>query len=66
MYWSDVADLFACSDDDEEDMSGQGLVCQAITDILARGNVYDSSNFHVSFGDASIHEDAVVYVYIYN
>ena len=42
VYWSDVADLFACSVVDEEAMSGQVLVSQATTGTLALGVIDDS------------------------
>ena len=45
MYWSALADLFACSDQDDKDMSGHGWVRQATTGTLDLGVVYDSSNF---------------------
>ena len=44
MYWSVVADLFACRDEDEEDMSGQGSVSQALQGTFAVSVVYDSFN----------------------
>ena len=32
-FWSAVADFFACIDDDEELISGQGSVSQATTTV---------------------------------
>ena len=60
MYWLSVANLFACSVVDEEDVSGQGLVSQARTSIHARGVVYDSTKSKVAFGDVNVHVDALV------
>ena len=40
MYWSAVADLSACSDEDEEFVSGQGSGSQAIIGMFALGVVY--------------------------
>ena len=42
MYWSVMADPFACNDMDEEVMSGQGLVGQAVIGAITLGAVYDS------------------------
>ena len=58
MYWSGVA-IFACSDDNEEDMLVQGSVSQAVTGTFALGVVYDSSNSQVALGDANARVDAV-------
>ena len=55
-----MADLFACSYEDEEVMSGQGSVSQAITGSIALWVVYDSLNSQVAPGDANVHVDAVV------
>ena len=60
MCWAAVADLFACSDEDDSDMLGQGLVSQAVTGTFALGVVYDSSNSQVAVGDANVHVDVVV------
>jgi hypothetical protein len=56
MYWSAVADLFACSDGQDE-VSGQGSVSQATS---GTGIVCDSLNSQVALGDANVHVDAVV------
>ena len=57
-----MADLFACSDMNEEAVSGQGSISQAITSLLALGLgvVCDSSNSQVALGDANVHVDAVL------
>ena len=55
-YWSPVADLFACSDDDdEEDLSGQGSISQATTGTSGQGVIPDSSNSQVALGDGNVH-----------
>ena len=60
MYWSAVADPFACSDEDDEDMLGQSLVSQAIKGAFALVAVYDGSNSQVALGDANVCVDVVV------
>ena len=59
MYWSAVADLFACSGVNGQAMSGQGSASQAVTGTLAL-DVYDSLNSQVALGDANVHVDAVL------
>ena len=49
LYWSAVADLFACSGADEEAVSGQGSGSQAIACTLALEVVYVSLNSQVAF-----------------
>ena len=59
MYWSAVADLYACSDEDG-DVSRQGSLTQATTGVSTLGIIYDCSNFQAALGDANAHADAVV------
>ena len=60
MYWSAVADLFACSDGDDKDIFGQASVSQASTFMFALDVAYDSSNSHVAFAGPMLIMDAVV------
>ena len=60
IYCSAVSDIFACSDEDEEVMSGHGSTSQVITCVIALGVVNDSSNSQVALGDANVHVHAVV------
>ena len=62
MYWSAVADHFACSDVNEEAMRGQGSVSRAVTGTLTLWVVHDSLNSQVAFRDANVHVDAVASV----
>ena len=59
--WSAVADLLCCRvQDEEEDMSGQAMVGQAIPGMLASGDGHDGTDSQVVFGVANVHVDAVV------
>ena len=44
-------DMIACSDEDDEGLSGQGSVSQPITGMFALGVLYDSSNSQVALGE---------------
>ena len=61
-FWSAVADLLPCrvQDDDEEDMSGQDMVGQAVPGTLVSGNGNDNTDSQVVLGVANVHVDAVL------
>ena len=61
-FWSAVADLLSCrvQDEDEEDMSGQVMVSQAVPGTLASGGGNDNTDSQVVLGVANVHVDAVV------
>ena len=61
-FWSAAADLLSCrvQDDDEEDMSGQGMVSQAGPGTLASGDGNGRTDSQVVLGVANVHVDAVV------
>ena len=61
-FWSAVADLLACrvQDCDEEDMSGQVMVGQAILRTPASGNGNDNTDSQVVLGVANVNVDAVL------
>ena len=52
-----MADLLSCrvQDDDEEDMSGQAMIGQAVPGMLASGNGNDSTDSQVVLGDALVY-----------
>ena len=61
-FWSAMADLLSCrvQDDDEEDLSGQAMVGQAVPGTLASGNGNDNTDSQVVLGVANVHVDAVL------
>ena len=60
LHWLVMADLCACSDGDEDGMSGQRSVNQAITGTIVLDVVLDSSNSQEALRDANVYVDAVV------
>ena len=61
-FWSALADPLSCrvQDDDDEDMSGQAMVGQAVPGTLASGNGNDDTDSQVVLGVANVHVDAVL------
>ena len=61
-FWSVVADLLSCrvQDDNEEDMSGQVMVGQAVPGTLASGNGNDNTVSQVVLGVANVNVDVVL------
>ena len=57
-----VKHVLSCrvQDDDEEDVSGQVMVCQAAPRTLALGNGNDNTDSRVVLGVANVHVDAVL------
>ena len=54
MYWSALANIFACNDEDEAVMSGQGLGSQAINGTISPGIVYGSSTSRAALRDVHV------------
>ena len=55
-----MADILACSYEDEEIISIHDSASQAITGMIALGAVYDSTNPQVALIEVNVHMDAVV------
>ena len=60
--WSALADLLSCrvQDIDEEDMSRQAMVGQAVSRTLVSGSGNDNTDSQVVLGVANVHVNAVL------